>query len=99
MKNTTTDFEKWIKLISFDEKEDLFHLYEAAVYHHDAGQFSFEEKDDEWVITSAMLPEMRLSLKGDGKTYFPAWLNGYFAAKTDGENIEDWGNFNETLVK
>ena len=99
MRNKTTKFKEWANQISFDEKEDIVHLYEAAVNHYDAGQFKFEEKDDEWIITSTMSPEMQLSLKGDGKTYFPIWLNGYFAAITKGENIEDWGNFNEAVTK
>ena len=99
MKNITTSFEEWIKQISFDEKEDIIHLYETAVNHYDVGQFKFEEKDDEWIITSTMSPEMRLALRGDGKTYFPVWLNGYFAAITKGENIEDWDNSNKAAAK
>lgn len=99
MKNSTTSFKEWVELVNFDEKEDLFHLYETAVYHYNAGQFKFEEKGEEWIITSVLSPEMRLILKGNGKEYFPIWLNGYFAAKTQGENIEDWGNFNEAVSK
>ncbi|MBQ7490428.1 MAG: hypothetical protein IJT51_07935 [Bacteroidales bacterium] len=99
MGKITPSFKEWIKQINFDEKEDIFHLYETAVNHYGAGQFVFEEKDDEWIITSTLSPEMHLSLRGNGKTYFPIWLNGYFAAITKGENIEDWGNFNEAISK